>query len=330
MKSLMAILLTVCLATAGFSGALAQEGELSYASGLEMPVTWSDDRGNIFATMQVISVNPDWQDYSDNNGPDRGFVYTAVWFQVTNVSDAEIEYRPSNFSLLDGFGRWLSPTRSTVADGVDYDLFLDNQLLAAGESTEHVQVFELPADVPPGIFVWDQGSSKWAMVNLADAAIANSAIAAELNTPSVWTDDRGNVIATFQVSEVNPDWLDYAENYAPDRGSLYHAVHFTIANESDDTVAVNPNAFTIMDSSGAILRLSRPNVAEGAEQTVFTEGVELAPDESVNGMLVFLNFSGLEPTAILWQPENGLMNVVVVQHGDGPADGSGVEATPIG
>jgi hypothetical protein len=175
--------------------------------------------------------------------------------------------------------------------------------------------------------VWAPGSGKQAIINLDDGGVENGAIAASIGMPSTWTDDRGNVIATLEVAEVNPDWLDYADNYAPDRGSIYQAVHFVITNHGPDAIEVNPNSFGIVDSSGTSLRPQRPNVADDAESSVFTDSVEVAPGDSINGMLVFLNFVGLEPTAMVWQPENGLFNVVVVDDADASSQ---PEATPIG
>lgn len=335
MRTFITTLFAVVLVTAGFAGAAAQDVETSYAEGLNAPVTWSDNRGDVLASLQVTEVNSDWMDYEDGRGPDRSFVYQAVSIAVTNHTGDEWELSANSFSLVDGYGRVIRPSHVNVAEGLDYELFRGSVTVAPGETTEQVLMFELPAGIPAGILIWDQGSGKGALVNLLDAPVVDSAIASDLATTASWTDDRGTLVSTLQVTDVNADWLEYGDRHAPNRGQVYQAVSFTITNESSETVAVNPNDFSLMDSSGASLRISRVEAAEGATQQPFVDGVELAPGESMDGMLVYLNSLGLDPVAISWAPMNGLIHVVVFEDGDEPMDATGTpmtvpESTPIG
>ena len=321
-------LIAVALVAAGFAGVAAQDVETSYAEGLNAPVTWSDNRGDVMASLQVTEVNPDWMDYEDGRGPDRNFVYQTVSIAVTNNTGDDWELSANSFSLVDAYGRVIRPSHVNVAEDVDYELLRGSVTVAQDETSELVLMYELPAGVDAGLLVWDQGSGKGAIVNLMDAPVADSAIASDLATTSSWTDDRGTLVATLQVTDVNPDWLEYADRRAPNRGEVYQAVSFTITNESGDTLAVNPNDFSLMDSSGASLRISRTEAAEGAGQQPFDDAVELAPGESVDGMLVYLNSAGLDPVALSWAPMNGLIHLVVFQDGAESTETTVPESTP--
>ncbi len=329
MRAFLTTLFAVALVASGFAGAAAQDVETSYAEGLDAPVTWSDNRGDVLASLQVTEVNSDWMDYEDGRGPDRSFVYQAVSIAVTNHTGDEWELSANSFSLVDAYGRVIRPSHVNVAEGLDYELFRGSVTVAPDETTEQVLMFELPAGIPAGILIWDQGSGKGALVNLLDEPVADSAIANDLSATATWTDDRGGLVSTFQVTDVNPDWLDYDDRHAPSRGEVYQTVSFTITNESSDTVDVNPNDFSLMDSSGASLRISRVQAADDATQQPFVDSVELGPGESVDGMLVYLNSAGLDPIALSWAPVNGLIHVVVFQDGDEPTNITGPESTPV-
>lgn len=329
MRKLMGAILALGMILTGFLGVAAQDAGTSYGVGLNAPATWFDERGNPLATMEVTGVDPDWSDYDPNYEPDRGYVYLAVSFTITNISEDAIMVDPYDFSMLDSEGANTSSAFVQAAEDGDTVLFEEETEVAAGESMDGIIVFTMFSSVSPAMFIWQPDSGKLVMVNLSDGAAAS--VGNGLGTPAVWTSERGDSIATFEVTGIVEDWQDYDEYSKPERGTTYIAVTVLLTNTSDVDLEVNPYDFSMIDSESSNLSTSYASAAEDAETELLVDAVVLAPGESTEGTLVFSMFDSVTPVGMMWQPEYGRLAIVILSEGDAPAGNStpaGIEATP--
>ena len=328
MKRLISALLALSMLVATIGGAAAQETPTSVATGLDTPAAYFDSRGNEVATLSVTAVENDWQDYEAGYDPERGNVFRAVSFTVTNVSDASFIVTNYSLSLLDTEGRNTSSSWVTPAADADAELFEDDVPLAPGESADLILVFETLAEVEPAALVWQPEYGQLVVVQFADAA-AGGAIANGIGAVSTYVDNRGDVVAELEVTGLNTDWRDYDEYSEPERGTTYVAVEFTITNVTDASVIVEPYSFTLLDSTGLNTSAAWATPAEDADVELFSEDVPLAAGESYDGVLVFSLYTDVTPAALVWQPESGVINLVTLgESGAQPTDLASPVATP--
>lgn len=325
MRKLITLLLAAAMSVAGVAGIAAQDSGDTAGSGVGSTAIYFDDRGNQIATLEVTEVEAGWSDYADNGAPSRGYDFHAVHFTVTNDSDAPLEINTSRFSLVDTQGLNNSRAYVRVAEGSESNVLEDTVNLEAGETLEAALVFELFSDVSPAAFIWQPGSGTLVMAYVGDGSAEENAVVTGLNVPATFADDRGNPLGSIEVTEVEDSWDDYQENRGPDRGVRYVAVHFTVTNLSDAPIEVNPFNLSLLDSESANNGRAFTAASETAEVQVTDDSVDVAPGESFDGMLVYTLFDGVDPLALIWQPEFGVITVVIL-------DDAGVEteteATP--
>ncbi len=307
----------------------AQETGTAVGAGLNTPVTWVDQRGNAVATMQVTDVENDWQGYREAYEPERGYIYVAVTFEVTNLSGAPLHINVFGFSVMDVEGRTDQRAFVAVPDDSDEQLFEEDIELADGETAELKQVFRVPANVPVAAFVWQPENGVLLLVDIREGATENSALAVGLNTPATLTDDRGNPIATIEVTGINPDWQDYAEVYAPDRGKVHVALDVSVTNVSSTEFTLEPFYFSLVDSTGMNNGRSGAMADEGKDP-VFSEPVPIAPGDTYQGTMVFTIYADLQPAVLAWQPDSGLMHFIVLTTADQALPAGTPAATPQG
>ncbi len=335
MRKLISLFLAAALTVVGVMGVAAQDASSSFVNGLDTPATWTDDRGNQVATIEVNEVNPDWTKHSEFSTPERGYLFQAVTFTVTNVSGSSLIVEPFDFSLVDETGR--NNARSYVSlDEANEGLIFDEDLpLSADESAELTLAFQTPVDVAASALVWQPERGVLVIVNFGEAAAEDAAIVSGMNTPSTWTDDRGNAVATLEVVEIEEDWQDYSEYREPERGMVYRAVHFNVTNVSGSSLIIKPYDFTMLDSTGMNNSRTFVDAAEGSDANIMSDDVPLGDGESFEGIIVFQMYPDDDPTAMIWQPDRGLLNMVVLADGVGGApvasptvDVDGAGATP--
>jgi hypothetical protein len=325
MRKLFGALLALGLMMSGMFGVAAQDANTALGDGYGSPATWFDDRGNAIASVEVTEVIEDWDEYDPNRAPARGYFYYAVAITVTNLDSGDIDVSARDFSLLDTMGLNNARSSATADATSGTEVFIDTAPVAAGESVDLVMVYELFNDTAPAMLVWQADRGKLVLVNLVDGTHEMSAVVQGLGVPATWSDDRGNQMATIEVTEVTDDWQDYEPNRQPDRGSRYVAVHFSITNISDTDLEVNPYNLSLIDTEGTNNSTANVRVAEDAEFEVFSDRQDVASGESVEGMLVFHLFSGIVPVGLVWQPEFGMLNVVLLNDGTDTS-----VATPVG
>lgn len=168
----------------------------------------------------------------------------------------------------------------------------------------------------------------WSATSAQDSA---PALAHGLGSPATWTDDRGEPLAAVTVNAVDDDWQDFSDYSAPQAGSTYVAVHFTVQNLSKSNLIAQPFDFTLVDFTGRNYSRSYVSVADNASITPWEEDVALAPGESVDLVLVYQLLTDIPPSVFVWQPDSGVLVMVVLDGADnGSAPAPATPATPNG
>lgn len=329
MRKLLTALIAVGMLMSGLISASAQDASTAITSGLNSPVTWTDERGNEVATLEVTNVENDWQEYGEYSTPERGYVFVAVTFNITNISGSSMIVEAYDFSLLDALGRNNGRAYVSMDENSSIEIFEEDKALATDESAELIQVFQVPADVAPAAFIWQPDSGMLVMVDISEGAVENSAIATGFNSPATWTDDRGNVVATLEVTGVNPSWQDFDEFYAPERGMVYVAIDFKVTNVSSTNLILEPYSFSLIDNTGLNNGRAWADAAEGKEP-VFSEDTPLAAGESYEGTIVFTLLAEMQPSVLVWQPDGGLLHFVNISDGGEGTPAASPEASPAG
>lgn len=129
-----------------------------------------------------------------------------------------------------------------------------------------------------------------------------SAYASGMNTPATFFDDRGNAVFEVEVTGIEHDWQDYDEFSSPERGKVYVKVDFAFTNLSDRAEIISPYTITMVDSMG----LATEQGYFGDAPDLMTEDVAIDPAGTVEGSIVFLMYTDLEPLMIVWQPDYSL------------------------
>lgn len=325
MRKLLTLFIAAAMTMSGIVGVAAQDTDDAVGTEIGSPAVFYDDRGNQIATLELADIEAGWSDYDENRGPARGYDFHAVHFTITNDSDAPLEINQSRFSLVDSMGLNTSRSNVRLAEDAVTNVLTDNVDLGVGESLDATLVYELFSDVTPALFMWQPDSGSLVMVNVSDSSAGESAVASGLNTPAIFADERGNVVGSIEVLEVVDDWQDYDEFYGPDRGMRHVAVEFEITNLSDAPLEMNPFNISLLDSESTNNGRSSARAIETADVQITSDRADVAPGESFQGMLVYTLYDAVEPSAVIWQPEYGVITAVILE--DDGAD-VGIDATP--
>lgn len=137
---------------------------------------------------------------------------------------------------------------------------------------------------------------------VAEPPVAESAFARGMNQPAVLYTERGDMIATLTITDIERDWADYDEFYAPGAGYEYVAVTFDVTMQSRGNLEVGPYSFTLFDGFGLMNSPSWVSPAAGVESTVLESEETVASGETGTFTVIFEVY-GDAPLAILtWQP----------------------------
>lgn len=326
MKALLGIFLTLGLIFASLPAAAAQDNEAPTLPGFGDAVAWTDESGNTIASATVNDVQNDFRDYGQGYGPEYGYAYTLVDISVVNSSDSAIILEAHTFVLVDDQGRGYNRLNFS---GAGVETFNDDLPLAPGESAELTLGYSIPAHLNATMFAWSPGTEQIHYVVLTTVVNENSAIAWGVETPSVFTDEFGNVVASFQITDINEDWTDYSDFYEPEDGGRYMTVNIAITNETDRPVDIERYDFTMMFADGRDTSAASVKVKDGVEQEPFRERIALQPGESTEVMIAFELTSEQVPAGVVWSPDYSITNIVFFASPPAaPTETDPTEATP--
>lgn len=326
MRKLLTAFLAMGMLMSSFMAVSAQDAVESAPSsvvGLDTPATWTDERGNQVATVSVQGIDPEFSDHSEYSTPERGYIFVAVDFTITNISGSSMIVEPYDFSLLDAQGRNNGRAYVSQDEGAEIALFEDDLALAADEAAELTLVFQMPAEVAASAFIWQPDSGILVTIDVSDGAGEGTAVASGLNAPVTWTDDRGNPVATLEITNVEEGWSDFDEYNEPERGTQYIAVDITVTNVSDSNLILEPYGLSLIDNTGLNNGRAYASAVEGADP-VLTDDTPIAAGETFQGTVVFNLLLDMTPSAFMWQPDSGLIHLINLND----VAGTEGEATP--
>jgi hypothetical protein len=122
---------------------------------------------------------------------------------------------------------------------------------------------------------------------------------------AVYVDDQGDEVARATVEEVIDPFEDYEEGSDPERGTRFVAIRLTVEATGEDAVEVQANDLSLLDSQGFWLGDSTVYRTEDQEaEDPLLEDTELAPGDSVSGLILFVAFEENDIDQVFWQPES--------------------------
>jgi hypothetical protein len=130
--------------------------------------------------------------------------------------------------------------------------------------------------------------------------------------PAIYVNEQGDEAAQVTVDEIIDPFEDYDQEFTePERGTRFVAVRITVEATGEDAVEVSTFDFLLQDSQGFLASspfLSRTEEQEEADPEL--EDANLAPGDSVSGLLFFMIFEENGIDHILWQPDSGRLITV--------------------
>lgn len=127
-----------------------------------------------------------------------------------------------------------------------------------------------------------------------------------LNTPATYTDIRGNPVFSISVTGVERDWQGYEQYSAPEASKEYVAVSLTVTNLTSRASTVSPYMIQMLDSTGMLME--QAYLYEVTD--IWVDDISVPAGESVEGTMLFLMYTDLEPMMLMWQPEYGVFVMV--------------------
>jgi hypothetical protein len=134
-------------------------------------------------------------------------------------------------------------------------------------------------------------------------AAEEAAYARGYDTPAYLFSERGDVIATLTVTDVERGWQDYAEFYEPSAGKEFVAVTFEVSMESRGSLLVSAYTFTLLDGFGYMNTASYAEPDTGNDQPILIEDVDVASGETVEFVVIFEVYEDAPLGMLMWQPE---------------------------
>lgn len=320
LKTLLGIVLALGLIVTSLPAVAAQDADVPTLPGFGDAITWTDESGNAIATVTVHGVDRDFRDYEEGWDPAFGYVYTLVDVSVVNDSEKAIILEAYPFLLIDDHGNRYNRLNLNSAGVETFD---DDLALAPGESAEFSLAYAVPAHASVSLFAWNPESEQMHYVALSTDVNENSAIVWGVESTSVFTDDFGNPVATFQVTDINEDWTDYDDSSAPEDGGRYMAVTVAISNQTDRPVEVRHYDFKLANADGSQTQVTRVSVKDEADAP-FRDRVQLQAGETTEVTMVFAVPAGTTPIAVIWALDYAKTNMVIIAQ----APVSPAEATP--
>ncbi|MGH2559662.1 MAG: DUF4352 domain-containing protein [Thermomicrobiales bacterium] len=128
---------------------------------------------------------------------------------------------------------------------------------------------------------------------------------------AIYVNEQGDEVAQVTVDEVIDPFEDYDEGSGPERGSRFVAIRLTIEATGEDAVEVSTFDFGLQDSQGFFVGDSlvfRTEEQEAADPEL--EDANLAPGDSVSGLMFFSVFADNDVDHIFWQPDSGRLITV--------------------
>lgn len=290
MRKALSLFMALLLMTgfvAGLQRTAAAQG--STASGTSI----IDSSGNEVATVTVDSILDPFDAYASGYEPNRGFRYVLLTVTVTSVSDSPFYVQPYGFTIVDGEGFIASRAYVSYEPGVA-EPELPDQEIEAGESVTGTVAFELLAAAEISAITYAPNYDR-------NYILASNSSAGASGGPTSILGEDGGELGTLTIGEISDPLEDADPNYAAPRGYHYIGVEVTIENTSSRPLSVDPSRLRIHDTDGFVN--SYYGVYRDTEATDALPNLEysdLAPGDSITGLVNFSVFNDSAPAFLVW------------------------------
>lgn len=254
-----------------------------------------DSSGNQVATVSIDSIQDPFDAYDSGYEPDRGFRYVLLTVTIENTSDTAFYPQPYGFTVVDsdGFvatGAYLS--YDPAATGLAAPL--PDQEIAAGDSVTGTLAFQLLTSSEVETIVYAPSYDRsYILATNTTAPVAGSPV-------SLLSEDGGE-IGTLTVGEISDPLADVDPSYSAPRGYHYVGVSVTIENTSSRPLSVDPSRLSIIDSDGFLnTYYGVYRTSEATEATPDLQYADLAPGDSISGLVTFSVFNDSAPAYLIW------------------------------
>ncbi len=136
----------------------------SFASGLNQPATFFDDRGNPVFEIMVTGMERDWQSEDEYTVAERGMTFVKIDFAFTNLSDRAEIVSPYVVMLVDNMG--LTAQQVYISD--DPTIFTEDVAVEPGATVEGSLVYSIYTDLEPNLIVWQPDYNLYVIIHIGE------------------------------------------------------------------------------------------------------------------------------------------------------------------
>lgn len=257
-------------------------------------VSWVGSSGSEVATITVDDIIDPFEDVDPSSTPDRGFHYVALTVTVENTGNAPVNVDPYAFNLVDADG-FVSRTaylyRSTEQTTANPDLVSGE--VAAGDTVSGLVGFQVLNGTTPQRVVFNPDSTQ--LLTLVDQRESRVA----LGTPVTILGSDGAEVGEVTVNQVFDPFEDYDPSYSPDRGFHFVVIDVSVENTGGRPLSLSTSSFYVVDAEGFYTYATYLYRGDSATPPDF-EGGDLAPGDTMTGVIPFQVLNGTEVGSILF------------------------------
>lgn len=144
--------------------------------------------------------------------------------------------------------------------------------------------------------------------------VAGGTVGPAVGTAVSWVGNEGTELAKVTVTDIADPFKDYDRSSPPERGYHFVLITVTVDNTGTAPVTVDPFAFDLVDADGFVAHstgLYRSADATAANPDL--QSGDVAPGDSVSGVVGFQVFNGVEIERVVLSPDSSRLVTLVDQ-----------------
>lgn len=288
-RRLTSIALTLLLVLGLAAGMVSPQVSAQGSGTTGEAVSILDAAGQPLLELSVDSFTPDFQGYDRSYAPDRGFEYAHITVTMTNVGQGPFSINSYGFRLIDTEG-FASDSAFVAIDETAAPEMLDSSPLEPGDSRSGSIVFMVLAGTEAAAITYSVTYERLSF-------LASSATAPAFGDPVDLLDSNAQPTGVVTVEEWLDPLPDLDPSSQPNRGYHYAGALVTIENTGDSILPVDPYSFTMIDADG--YQNFATSAYRPSSETPDLEYADLAPGESMTGLVTFQVFNSSTPAMIV-------------------------------